>query len=249
MDNQYMENNMEQQNTLTVKKVMHIAGSLSLVLAPLLLIIGWGLNYDSLASFFGATFSNPYLTSGSSAPGQQFLETITGPDNGFRLFLLPHYFIYVAMPMLIAAALFLAKILFKKAPWHALVGATLTTVGAVYFIGVLGAYLSLPALASVPIDQVNLLLALNAVTATQGILLISIILSVLVFVGMIVFGVGFYKSKIIPRWSASLIILGSIIVLAAAGTENFMVIGSFLLLVGLLPLSMKMLHANPLEIW
>ena len=241
-------NNMEHQNTSVVKKLMNTVGSLSLILAPLLLIIGWALNYDSLASFFGATFSNPYLTSGSSAPGVEFLATITAPDNGFWHFSLPHYFIYAAMPMLIAAGLFLAKILFKKAPWHALVGATLTTVGAVYFIGVLGAYLSLPALASIPIDQASLLSVLNAVTAAQGILLISIILSVLVFVGMIVLGFGFYKSRIIPKWSASLIIIGNIIILAAAGTENFMVIGSFLLLVGLLPLSMKMLHADPLEI-
>ena len=243
-----MEINMEYQNTSSVKKFMHTAGSLSLIIAPLLLIIGWALNYDSFASFFGATFSNPYLTSGKSVPGQEFLATITGPDNGFRFFLLPHYFIYTAMPILIAVALFLAKILFKKAPWHALVGATLTTIGAVYFIGVLGAYLSLPALASVPIDQTNLLLALNAVTAMKGVLFISIILSVLVFVGMIVLGFGFYKNRIMPRWSALFIIIGNILILAAAGTENFMVIGSLLMLIGLLPLSMKMLHADQSEI-
>lgn len=238
---------MEHQNTSTVRNFIRIAGSLSLILAPLLLVIGWALNYDSLASFFEATFSNPYLTSGSSAPGQEFLETITSPDHGFRFFLLPHYFIYTAMPILIAAALFLAKLLFKKAPWYALIGATLTTIGAVYFIGVLGAYLSLPALASIPMDQANLLSVLDTLTAAQGILLVSIILSVLLFVGMMILGLGFYKSRIIPRWSASLIILGSVVVIAAAGTENFMVIGSLLILVGLLPLAMKILHADPLE--
>ena len=238
---------MEHQNIPTVQKIIQIAGSLSLILAPLLLIMGWGLNYDSLGGFFGATFSNPYLTKGEAVPGQELMATILSPDNGFRFLLLPHYFIYAAMPVLIAVALFLAKILFKKAPWHALVGATLTTIGAVYFVGVLGAYLSLPALAGVPIDPANLLLALGAVTAPVGILLISIILSVFVFVGMIVLGFGFYKSKIISRWSASSIILGSLVILAAAGTENWMVIGSLLLFIGLLPLAIKMLHLETME--
>ena len=240
---------MENKNIISARKVMHVVGSLSLILAPLLLIIGWALNYDSLTSFFVDTFSNPYLTKGKSVPGQEFLTTITGPDNGFRYLLLPHYFIYAAMPMLIAAAMFLAKLLFKKAPWHALVGATLTTVGAVYFTGVLGAYLSLPAVANVPIDQAgNLLLILNAVTAPEGILLVSIILSVLVFVGMIVLGLGLYKSRIIPGWSASLIVLGNIIILAAAGTENFMVIGSLLMLIGLFPITIRMIHMPSSEI-
>lgn len=235
---------MEQNNIASLMKVVRVLGSFSLIAGPLLLVIGWALNYDSVSAFFAATFSNPYLSSGKSVPGQEFLTIIMGADNGFRYFLLPHYFIYTAMPILIAGGLFFAKVIFKHAPWHALVGATLVTVGAVYFIGVLGAYLSLPALASVPIDPASLLLALNAVTATKGILLVSIILSVQVFVGMIVLGCGLYISRIVSRWSASLVILGSVVILAAAGTENFMVIGSLLILVGLLPLSVKMLHAE-----
>ena len=86
---------MEHKNTSTVRKFMSIAGSLSLILAPLLLVIGWALNYDSLASFFGAAFSNPYLTSGNSVPGQEFLTTITGPDNGFSiLFIAALFYLY-----------------------------------------------------------------------------------------------------------------------------------------------------------
>jgi len=242
-------NNMEHKNTLMARRFMHIVGSLSLILAPLGVAVGWALNYPSLSTFFTFDkFTPVYLLSGTSDSVTQFLATITSADGGFRLFLFPHYIIYAAMPLFIIVSLSLAYMLFRKAPWHALIGATITSVGAVHFIGVLGAWLSFPAITNTPVDQLpNLLPVLTALSTPGGALLASTTLSIFVFLGMIILGFGFYKSRIIPRWSAALVIVGNILILAFAGIENFMAIGMLLTLIGLLPLSLGKLHATQSE--
>lgn len=224
---------------------MRIAGSLSLVLAPLGVAIGWALNYDSLAAFFDFNLANLYLTEGRSASVEQFLATITSPDGGFRLFALPHYIVYVTMPVFIAASLYLARSLFGRAPWLALIGATLTSIGAVYFIGVLGAWLSFPVIATIPVGQpADLLPTLAALSRVQGILLVSTILSIFVMLGMLVLGVGLLRSRIVPRRFAVLVILGNLLILAFGGVENWMVVGALLMLMGLSPLAIQGLRAN-----
>ena len=238
---------MKDQNA-RVQKVIRIAGSLSLLLAPLGIAIGWGISYESFADFFKFTFSSPYISSGKSDSVGDLLALLTGPDGGFRYFLLPHYIIYASIPVFIAASLFLARIMFKKAPWQALIGSVLTSIGAVYFIGVLGAWLSFPAVLNIPADQTNgLLPILKALSTEQGALLVSTMLSLLVFVGLIILGFGLYAAKLIPRWSAILIILGSALVITFAGTENWMVVGSLLIFTGMLPLALKMLHAENID--
>ena len=233
------------RHPIAATKAMRIAGSLSLVLAPLGVAIGWALNYDSLAAFFDFKVASPYLTSGTSASVEEFLATITSPDGGFRSLLLPHYFVYVAMPVFIAASLYLARSLFGRTPWLALIGATLTTIGAVYFIGVLGAWLSFPAIAAVPVGQpADLLPIVAAVSRVQGILLVSTILSVLLPVGMTVLGVGLLRSRIVSRRFAVLVILGNLLIVAFGGVENWMVIGALLMLIGLSPLVIQGLRTN-----
>lgn len=231
---------MESMNVLAVRTVLRLAGSVSLLLAPLGVAIGWTLNYRSVGDFFTFGFSSPYTSSGKSSSAEQFVATITGPDGGFRSLLLPHYFVYAAMPVFIAAALFLASVLFRSSPWHAVIGSALTTVGAVYFIGVLGAWLAFPALADVPAEQIpNVLPMVRALTAMGGVLMVSTTLSILVFVGLIVLACALFRARIVARWSAGLIIVGNIVILAFAGTENWMVLGSLAMLVGLVPLAVK----------
>jgi hypothetical protein len=231
---------MESRNAVVVSKVMRVAGGFSLLLAPLLVAVGWALNYTSLADFFTFTFSSPYLSSGESASVETFLSTITAPDGGFRLLLLPHYFVYAAMPVFIALALCIARVLFREAPWHALIGSVLTIVGAVCFVGVLGAWLAFPAIANVPPNQAdNLLPMLQALTAVQGVLLVSTVLSVLVFVGMLVLGAALYRRRVVPRPAAALVIVGSLLIIMFAGMENWMVVGSLVTLIGLWPLTLK----------
>ncbi len=236
---------MESPNAPAVRRALRIVGGVSLLLAPLSVAVGWALNYLSVGDFFTFDFSSPYTSSGKSSSAEQFVATITGPDGGFRSLLLPHYFVYAAMPVFIAAALYLASIVFRSSPWHAVIGSALTTVGAVYFIGVLGAWLAFPALADVPSDQIpNVLPMVRALTTVQGVLMVSTTLSILVFVGLIVLACALFRADVVPRWSVGSIIAGNVLILVFAGTENWMVIGSLAMLVGLAPLTVNVLRGT-----
>lgn len=74
--------------------------------------------------------------------------------------------------------------------------------------------------------------------------MLSSVLSAFTFLGMIVLGFGLYHSRIAPRWSAALFILGNVLVLAFIDLDNWMFIGALLMLVGILPLGMKLFHSG-----
>jgi len=204
----------------SAKKAFLVLGSISLLLAPLLSFIGWAIAHDSLASFLNFNFT------WEATDGTTLLTATSSAEQIDRYYLLPHYHIYASMPVYIGLSLCLAVVLFKKKPWHALVGAVLSIIGAVYFIGVLGAFLS------IPMGTVNV----------TGILLVSFALCILVFIGNIVLGFGLFSARIIPRWASLLFISGNVLILLFSGVENWMALGSLLLFVGMLPLSIHLFH-------
>jgi len=203
-------------------RFIKIVGGLSLIIAPLLTLIGWTIAHDSIGSFFNFNFT------WTPTDGTTKLTSSSDSVMLFRYYLLPHYFIYSAFPFYIGLALALMYKLYKKAPWHSFIGVILSIIGAVYFIGVLGAFLS------IPMGTVNM----------TNILKISFALCILVFVGNIVQGFAFLKTNILAKWQSILFIAGNFLILIFPGTENWMALGSLLMLIALLPLSMKILKQH-----
>lgn len=215
------------------------AGAISLLLLPLLLMIAFALHYTNLADFFNFKFAKePY-------DANRLVQTLTSDDGGFRRYTLPHLFGYLALPLFIFASLFLAKNLFDKAPKHAIVGAALTIIGTVFMGGVFGAWMSFAGVGNVPIEQSNSILpVITALTTMQGSLMLSSALSALTFIGMIILGFALYKSQLTPKLYAALFTLGNIIIIAFIDLDNLMFIGALLMLIGLLPLSIKFFRNN-----
>lgn len=198
-------------------RFIKIVGGISLILAPLLSFIGWAIAHDSISSFMSFNFSwKP-----TDATTQ--LTATSSPALLFRYYLLPHYFIYASMPVYIGLSIAIMYKLYKKAPWHSFIGVILSIIGSVYFIGVLGAFLSIP---------------MGTVTVTN-ILKISFALCILVFVGNIVQGFALLKTNIVAKWQSITFIIGNVLILIFPGTENWMALGCLLMLIALLPLSLK----------
>lgn len=202
---------------LGAMRFIKIVGGISLVLAPLLTFVGWAIAHDSIGSLFNFNFT------WTPTDGTTKLTSASDPALLFRYYLLPHYFIYSAFPFYIGLAITLMSKLYKKAPWHSFVGVILSIVGSVYFIGVLGAFLS------IPMGTVNM----------TNILKVSFALCILVFVGNIVQGFALLKTDILAKWQSILFIGGNVLILIFPGTENWMALGSLLMLIALLPMSMK----------
>ena len=208
---------MENQNLSfqKAKAFILMLGGISLLLAPLLTFVGWGISHDSVSSFFSFNLLH------KDTNGTVQLSSNSDPALVFRYFLLPHYFIYASMPVYIASGLTIMKATYKKAPWYSFIGTILTIIGGVYFIGVLGAYLSAP---------------IGSVLMTS-ILKVSFALCMLVFVGNIVLGISLYRAKVVPIWASLLYILGNLLILIFPGIENWMTLGSLMMFLALLPLS------------
>jgi hypothetical protein len=222
---------MKNQTTETVAttyngamRFIKIIAGLSLILAPLLTFIGWAIAHDSIGSFLTFNF-NWKPTDGTTK-----LTSASDPALLFRFYLLPHYFIYSAFPFYIGLAISLMYKLYKKAPWHSFIGVILSIIGSVYFIGVLGAFLS------IPMGTVNM----------TNILKVSFSLCILVFVGNIVQGFALLKTDILTKWQSQLFIIGNILILIFPGTENWMALGSLFMLIALFPLARQLFSGRQL---
>ena len=215
------------------------AGAIALLLLPFLLMIAFALHYTNLSDFFSFKFlKEPY-------DANRLVQTLTSDDGGFRRYTLPHLFGYLALPLFIFASLFLAKILFNKAPKRAIVGAALTVIGTVFMGGVFGAWMSFAAVGNLPTEQSNSILpVITALTTMQGSLMLSSVLSAFTFIGMIILGFALYKSQLTPKLYATLFTLGNIIIIAFIDLDNLMFVGALLIFIGLLPLSIKYFHNN-----
>jgi hypothetical protein len=214
--------NSQQISLQRAKAFIMALGGISLIVAPLLTFIGWGISHDSLSSFFSFNLLR------KDTNGTIHLTHQSEPALVFRYYLLPHYFIYASMPVYIASGLTLMHATYKKAPWYSFIGAIFTIIGGVYFIGVLGAYLSNP---------------IGSVILTN-ILKVSFALCMLVFVGNILLGISLYKTNTIEKWTSVLFISGNMLILIFPGIENWMAVGSFMILLGLFPLAKRILIKN-----
>lgn len=214
--------NKQNASLQKAKQYLKILGAMSLILAPLLTFIGWGISHNSLSSFFSFNFFH------KDTNGTINLSANSDPTLIFRYYLLPHYFIYASMPVYIALSLTLMNLTYKNAPFYSFAGAILSIIGGVYFVGVLGAYLSSP---------------IGSVVSTN-ILKISFALCLLVFVGNILLGISLYKTNIISKLTALLFIIGNLLILIFPGIENWMALGSLMMIIAMFPLAKKIFINN-----
>ncbi|MBW8011815.1 MAG: hypothetical protein FVQ83_11355 [Chloroflexi bacterium] len=224
--------NQKAQNIL--KKISGI----SLILFPLILMVAFGMHYDNLSDFF--TFKLRYEPNSV----QGLMSTLTGPNRD-RLFTNPHMLAYFSVPFLMISGMYMGYVLFKQKPWYAIIGVLNTLVGGVYLGGVFAAWLSFAAVGNLAPDQIaGAIPALEALTEMQGPLALTTYLSALSLIGLMVLAVGLYASQIVPKWAASLIFTGNLLIMVFIDLDNWMFIGALMNLIGTLPLSLPLLFKN-----
>lgn len=224
---------MERTNIVTC---IRLGSAVTLIVYPLLLIAAFALHFNSLSDFLD--FKLVY----QQKSAETFMSTLNGPD-GFRLFLLPHYIGYIAMPFMLLTTFILAKLIFPQRPRHALIGAGLALFGIIYLSGVFASWLSFSAVVNVEPGLINSATqVLKALTTMQGPLLFSTSLSILSLVGMLVLGFGMLKTGIAPNWAVWSFILGNLLIILFMDLDNWMLLGGLCMFIGLLPISIKIMH-------
>lgn len=152
-------------DTHIAKNIVVKASAVSLIIYPVLLLIAFGLHFDSFADFFDFRFVYVQNTP------EVFMSTLSG-DQVDRLFLVPHYFGYLAMPFMIISALVLGLLIFEKRPVAAITGVTMVLTGSVFLAGVFAAWLCFAAVGQVPASLAGVAVnVLEKLTSIQGALL------------------------------------------------------------------------------
>ena len=123
-------------NNSAARKTLRIGGALSLVLFPFMFMVVFALNVNDPAEIVEFRLRHePYVAA-------EIMQELRDPIASQRYYVLPHLLGYLAMPLLVAAALTLAYVSFRTQPWFAIVGATMTCTGAIFMAGMLAMWLS-----------------------------------------------------------------------------------------------------------
>ena len=67
-------------------------------------------------------------------------------------------------------------------------------------------------------------------------------LSAFSILGLIILAMGLLRGQIVPKWASTLILIGSLFILVFMDLDNWMFLGSLLIFVGMLPISLKLLR-------
>jgi len=214
------------ENQLLIKKIL---GTL-LLLFPSILVLSFIMHMHSDSNFFYFKLkASPYNSD------ELFESLIKTGGNGF---VHAHALTYISVPLMILTILCLGYLLYSKRPLVSFVGVTLGIVGAIFMSGFLASWLSFSAISRVnPQDYIGAKAALAELTKMTGVLQVITRLSFLTFVGLIILCLGFLTTKLVPKWSPLLIILGCIIISLFWSLVNWMFLGSILILIGLYPIS------------
>ncbi len=223
-------------NNALARATLRIGGGLSLVLFPVMFMMVFALHVEDPAEIVEFKLRHePYVAA-------EIMEELRDPVASQRYYVLPHLLGYLAMPVLVAAALSLGYVVFGTRPWLAIIGATMTCIGAVFMAGMLAMWLSFAAIGHVPDGQVAAATsALEALIEMQGPLLLSTILTGLSLLGLMVLAVGLFVGGAAPRWAAAMIFAGSLTMTLFVDVDNLMFVGAFMTFVGMVPIARRLL--------
>ncbi|MGY3053294.1 type IV secretory pathway TrbD component [Pedobacter sp. UYEF25] len=147
---------------------------------------------------------------------------------------------------MVLTILCLGKILYARKPIFSFISTAIGIFGSLFLAGFFGAWLSFSAVSRVePKNYIGAKAALKQLTGTEGVLNIITQLSLLSFIGIISLCIWILSIKLFPKWSPISIISGCLIIIVFMGLGNWMLIGSILIFIGLVPVG-KFYKSNPI---
>ncbi len=226
-------------DNLTCKTNIHHClnkiGAFSLIAFPSILIVAFSMHF--MGEFGVRDFFNFQLSYTQPSP-ERFMELFRS-DKSLD-FVLPHLTVFLALPLLVPAIVYLSNILFNKKPMLSIVAVLLTMMGTVFMGGIFGSWLSFVAIGNVSAEQVlESIPALTALIQSNTLLGMTGILAGFSLIGFVVISIGLLISKVIPRWQAALILIGNLMIIMFMDLDNLMLIGATLWLIGVLPVGLK----------
>lgn len=211
-------------NYSLVKKTL----ALALILFPILSVLAFALHFHSLQGFFHFTLSRPPYDA-----GRLFDGLTHGRGHSF---VIAHVFVYLATPFLLVTVLVLGWYLLQIRQGLAMLATALGILGCLAMAGVISSWLSFAAVAHVePACYDGARAALIELTRMQGILHANTVCSYLIFISLILLAGNLAVKRVFPPAYMALVIAGSLLFIFFMDMDNWMMIGTLLIFIGLTP--------------
>jgi hypothetical protein len=215
---------MEGASTESIKRV---GMGLSMILAPLLLGVGFAIH--------------PWVEQSTS--GAELLRVIVATSGRWDL---AHVLILVSLVLFIPAVLGVIRFLQSRGAWFGLIGGTFVAIGAVFFAAWVGGEgFASSTLANLPADQQAALApAMHAISDAKGALAIVDATSVLLIAGWLLLAIGLFAARTVPRWMSVAMAVGVLLLIggASSGVQISLVGGCALLVVGMGSMGVQVLR-------
>jgi hypothetical protein len=187
---------METASTESIKRV---GMGLSMILAPLLLGVGFAIH--------------PWVEQSTS--GAEQLRVIVATSGRWDL---AHVLILVSLVLFIPAVLGMMRFLQRRGAWFGLIGGAFVAIGVVFFAAWVGAEgFASSTLASLPADQQAALApGMHAIIDAKGALAFVDTTSVLLIGGLLVLAIGLFVARTVGRWVGVAMAVGVLLLIVGA---------------------------------
>jgi len=178
------------------------------------------------------------------APPERMVAALIAAHNRWPLIHDPHMIAYLALPVLPLCAFALYLLGRPARPIASAVAMMITISGSIYMGGVFGMWTAFFRGLGL-VDSANLAGAtatFTAMTTPQGAFLVTTTLAKLTMIGLAVQALMLLGTRAAPLWAIVSVVLGCSLFLMFWDLDNWMLIGTLLMFVGLLPMRTALLR-------
>jgi hypothetical protein len=224
----------------SVERLIRLSQAWALVVLPSLLILVFALHFRRLSDFF--EFHMAY----TPRPAESTVRALVRIGESRLVLHDPHMLAYLGLPLFLLVAFGLYALGRRVRPLASLIGIALTTIGTIYIAGLFSAWTAFFGIGLVdPQYLEGATAAFAALTAPRGALLITTSLAKLSMIGIGFQSLVLLRTRTVPSWSPILIACGCALFLAFWDLDNWMLIGSALVLAGFIPMRSRLLQLAP----
>jgi hypothetical protein len=211
--------------------------SAALLIFPSVFILVFIMHFRHLANFF--VFRLHYVP----RQPERVVATMIAAHNQWPLIHDPHMIAYLAMPIIPLCAFALYVLGRGARPMASAITLMITISGSIYMGGVFGMWTAFYRGLGL-VDSSNLAGAtatFAAMTTPQGAFLVTTWLAKLTMAGLAAQALTLLGARVTPAWSIVCVAVGCSLFLAFWDLDNWMLIGSVLMLIGFIPMRQALL--------
>jgi hypothetical protein len=223
----------------SVDRVIRFSQGLALVVYPSVMIVVFALHFRRLDDFL------KFRTSYNPIEPARMVAALMAAGENRPILHDPHMLAYLELPLFLLCVFGLYDLGRRIRPVLALVGFAGAITGTIYLGGLFGSWASFSSIGLVdPRYADGATAAFAALTAPRGAFLITRSLAKLAMIGMGVQALALVRGRVVPAWAPLAVAAGCGVTLLFWDLDNWMLLGSVLMLIGFLPMRARLLEAS-----